>query len=64
MTEPPCNKPGDTTLLQPEVVLTIEPSAMFGRGKIFVHEENIVVTADGAELLSRRSPRGMVVIDA
>ena len=33
------------------------------RGKILVHEENIVVTPDGAELLSRRAPREMVVID-
>jgi hypothetical protein len=37
---------------------------MYGRGKILVHEENIVVTVDGAELLSRRAPREMVIIDA
>ena len=64
LTEPPSNKPGDHTPLKPGVVLTIEPSAMFGRGKILVHEENLVVTADSAELLSRRAPREMVVIDA
>lgn len=64
LTEPPSNKPGDHTPLKPGVVLTIEPSAMFGRGKILVHEENLVVTTDGAELLSRRAPREMVVIDA
>lgn len=63
LTEPPSNKPGDMTRLQPGVVLTIEPNAMYGRGKILVHEENIVVTADGAELLSRRAPREMVTID-
>jgi Xaa-Pro dipeptidase len=63
LTEPPSNKPGDKTVLEPGVVLTIEPSAMYGRGKILVHEENIVITADGAELLSRRAPREMVVID-
>jgi Xaa-Pro aminopeptidase len=51
------------TPLQPGVVLTIEPNALFGRGKILVHEENIVVSEDGAELLSRRAPREMVVID-
>jgi len=63
LTEPPYNKQGDKTTLEPGVVLTIEPSAMYGRGKILVHEENIVITADGAELLSRRAPREMVVID-
>ena len=63
LTEPPSNKPGDDTSLEPGVVLTIEPNAMYGRGKILVHEENIVITADGAELLSRRAPREMVVID-
>jgi Xaa-Pro aminopeptidase len=63
LTEPPSNKPGDMTPLQPGVVLTIEPNALFGRGKILVHEENIVVSEDGAELLSRRAPREMVVID-
>jgi hypothetical protein len=41
--------------------LTIEPSAMFGDGKILVHEENLVVTEDTPLLLSRRAPRGMVV---
>jgi Xaa-Pro aminopeptidase len=64
LTEPPSNKPGDPTRLQPGVVLTIEPNAMYGRGKILVHEENVVVTKDGAELLSRRAPREMVCIDA
>ncbi|GMQ96051.1 MAG: Xaa-Pro peptidase family protein [Gammaproteobacteria bacterium] len=64
LTEPPSNKPGDHTKLEPGMVLTIEPNAMYGRGKILVHEENIVVTADKAELLSRRAPQEMVTIDA
>jgi Xaa-Pro aminopeptidase len=57
MTEPPSNKPDDQTVLRPGVVLTIEPSAMYGRGKILVHEENLVVTEDAPVLLSRRAPR-------
>ena len=64
LTEPPSNMPGDDTQLEAGVVLTIEPNAMYGHGKILVHEENIVVTVDGAELLSRRAPREMVIIDA
>lgn len=64
LTEPPSIKPGDTTVLQPGMVLTIEPNAMYGRNKILVHEENIVVTSDAAQLLSRRAPREIVTIDA
>jgi len=64
LTEPPSNKPGDHTVLEPGMVLTIEPNAMYGRGKILVHEENLVITSEGAELLSRRAPREMVTIDA
>ncbi|MEX2648672.1 MAG: Xaa-Pro peptidase family protein, partial [Alphaproteobacteria bacterium] len=61
LTEPPSNKPGDRTRLESGVVLTIEPSALYARGKILVHEENVVITEDGCELLSRRAPRTMPV---
>jgi Xaa-Pro aminopeptidase len=62
MTEHPSNKPSDRTVLKPGAVLTVEPSAMFGRGKILVHEENLVVTDDGPMLLTRRAPREMPVV--
>ncbi len=61
MTEFPSNKPIDRTVLEPGAVLTIEPSAMFGDGKILVHEEDLVVTESGPELLTRRAPREMPV---
>jgi Xaa-Pro aminopeptidase len=61
MTEFPSNKPIDRTVLRPGMVLTIEPSAMFGNGKILVHEENLVVTEGNARLLSRRAPREMPI---
>lgn len=61
LTEPPSNKPGDRTPMEPGVVLTIEPSALYGRDKILVHEENVVVTPNGCELLTRRAPRVMPV---
>lgn len=63
MTESPSNMPGDDTPLVPGMVLTIEPSAMFGAGKILVHEENLVITEDRADLLSRRAPREMPVLE-
>jgi Xaa-Pro aminopeptidase len=62
MTEHPSNKPIDRTVIEPGAVLTIEPSAMYGDGKILVHEENLVVTEDGPKLLSRRAPREMPVV--
>ncbi|MCP4148884.1 MAG: aminopeptidase P family protein [bacterium] len=62
ITEPPSLKPEDHTRLVPGMVLAIEPSAMYGRNKILVHEENIVVTENGAKLLSRRAPQEMPVI--
>jgi Xaa-Pro aminopeptidase len=64
LTEPPSNKPGDETVLGPGVVLTIEPSAMYGRGKLLVHEENLVVTEGKPILLSRRAPREIPEIRA
>ena len=62
ITEPPSNRPGDTTRLEPGTVLTVEPSAMFGDGLILVHEENLVVTEDGPKLLTRRAPREMPTV--
>jgi len=62
MTEPPSIKPEDKSTLIPGMVLTVEPSAMFGRGKIMAHEENLVITKNGPKLLSRRAPREMPVI--
>ena len=63
MTEPPSNMPGDSTPLVPGMVLTIEPSAMYGNGKLLVHEENLVVTEDRPKLLSRRAAPEITLID-
>jgi Xaa-Pro aminopeptidase len=63
LTEPPSNMPGDDTRLEVGTVLTIEPSAMYGDGRILVHEENIVVTETGGKLLTRRCPREIPVLD-
>jgi Xaa-Pro aminopeptidase len=62
LTEWPSNRPGDDTPLVPGMVLTIEPGMEFAPGKMMVHEENIVVTEDGCELLTRRAPLEMPVI--
>lgn len=63
MTEPPSIKPEDKKKLVPGMVLTVEPSAMYGHDKVLVHEENLVVTKNGARLLSRRAPLQIPVIE-
>lgn len=62
LTEPPSNMPGDLTLLKPGMVMTIEPGMEFAPGKMIVHEENLVITEDGCELLTRRASGEMPVI--
>ena len=62
LTEPPSNMPGDLTVIEPGMVLTIEPGMEYQAGKMIVHEENVVITADGAELLTERAPREFWVI--
>jgi Xaa-Pro dipeptidase len=57
LTEPPSHMPGDGTVLEAGMVLTIEPGIEYAPARMIVHEENIVVTPDGAALLTRRAPR-------
>lgn len=62
LTEPPSHMPGDNTVIGENMVLTIEPGMEYAPGKMIVHEENVVVRAEGAELLSLRAPREMWAI--
>ncbi|MEM9794396.1 MAG: Xaa-Pro peptidase family protein [Pseudomonadota bacterium] len=57
LTEWPSLAPHDTTELREGMVLAIEPSAFVGPETFLVHEENVVLRADGPELLSHRAPR-------
>lgn len=62
LTEPPSHMLGDGTVIEPGMVLTIEPGMEYAPGKMIVHEENIVITEDGASLLTRRAPRELPLI--
>ena len=43
-------------------LLTLEPGLTWEPGKMMLHEENVVVRADGPELLSRRAPAEIPII--
>ncbi|MGI9310879.1 MAG: M24 family metallopeptidase [bacterium] len=62
LTERPSNTRDDRTELAPGMVLTLEPGMTFAAGRQIVHEENIVVTEDGAQYLSRRAAPELVVL--
>lgn len=66
LTETPSITPYDHTVLEPGMVLTIEPALTYGDGHsdgyVMVHEENIVVTESGYQMLSRRAPAELPVI--
>ncbi|MDC6447918.1 Xaa-Pro peptidase family protein [Alphaproteobacteria bacterium] len=62
LTEPPSYRSEDKTVIQENMVLTIEPSMEYAQGKMIVHEENIVIHKDGAELITKRAAREIPVI--
>ncbi|AOJ43527.1 peptidase M24 [Burkholderia lata] len=64
VTEPPSNSAADEAVLEPGMVITIEPGMEYAPGKMIVHEENIAIAEDGfAEVLTVRAPKEMWTID-
>jgi len=63
LTEFPSHTPWDRTVLKAGMVVTLEPSMTFAPGRMMVHEENIVIRKDGPQLLTRRAPRELPVVD-
>lgn len=63
LTELPSHSANDDAVLEPGMVITIEPGMEYAPGRMIVHEENVVITSDGyAELLTDRAPRDMWVV--
>ncbi|MHA6261812.1 M24 family metallopeptidase [Arenibacterium sp. CAU 1754] len=55
--------PDDHTVLEPGMVLTLEPGIEVSAGRILVHEENIVIREDGPDFLSTRAGRDLPVLE-
>ncbi len=62
LTETPSIAAFDHTPMQAGMVMTLEPGYSYADGKMMVHEENLIVTETGYELLSTRAPRDIPVI--
>jgi Xaa-Pro aminopeptidase len=62
LTEWPSLTATDNTILKAGMVITLEPGMEFAAGKLMVHEENILITDTGAELLSKRAAAELPVI--
>ncbi|MFK7879661.1 MAG: M24 family metallopeptidase [Roseobacter sp.] len=59
LTEWPSLIAQDETVLAPGMVLTLEPGVSIAPGQTLVHEEDIVITENGAAYLSAPAPRHM-----
>lgn len=62
LTEQPSLAAFDDTELCEGMVLTLEPSLSYGAGLMMVHEEIIVIRANGPELLTDRAPSELPVL--
>ena len=63
LTERPSHTATDNSVLEPGMVLTLEPGMTYALDKMMLHEENIVITEDGAEWLTKRAEPELIIID-
>lgn len=63
LTEWPSHTRDDETEIRVGMVLTLEPALSIAPGRSMVHEEDIVIREHGPELLSRRAPAELPVLD-
>ena len=63
LTEPPSIMDSNKTVLKENMVLAIEPCYEYLPGKMLVIEENILITKNGFELLTSRTPKKLPIIN-
>ncbi len=63
LTEWPSHAPFDHTVLEPGMVITLEPGMTFAPGRLMVHEENIVIREGAPELLSVRAAPELPILN-
>lgn len=62
LTERPSITATDNSILKAGMIMTLEPGMVYAPGKSMVHEENIVITEEGAEWLSVRAEPELIII--
>ena len=62
LTEPPSIMPNDKTLLKENMIIALEPCLEYAPNTMIVHEENILITKNGFERLSTRTPKSIPII--
>jgi len=62
LTEEPSLIHWDQTVLEPGMVITLEPSMTVAGDAMMVHEENIVIRDGAPELLTKRAPETLPII--
>ena len=63
VTEPPSIMQTDDTILQSGMIIAIDPCFEYAPNLMLVHEENILITNDGYERLTSRTPKNMPIIN-
>ena len=63
VTEPPSIMSNDKTLLRENMIITIEPCLEYAPNILQVHEENILITNNGFEILTTRTPKNIPIIN-
>lgn len=62
LTEPPSLMPGDHTVLEEQMVMTLEAGFTYAAGQAMVHEEDVLITGSGCELLTVRAAAELPVV--
>ena len=62
LTEPPSIMSNDNTVLRENMIIAIEPCLEYAPGVMLVQEENILITKNGFEILTSRTPKKIPII--